>query len=62
MKASPKLTSDCMSLFFSPQDPVMRQVLDDMQANPASAHKHMQDARVKANIETLMAAGIIQTG
>ena len=51
-----------MSLFFSPQDPVMRQVLDDMQANPASAHKHMQDARVKANIETLMAAGIIQTG
>jgi len=44
------------------QDPVMRQVLDDMQQNPASAHKHMQDARVKANIETLMAAGIIQTG
>jgi stress-induced-phosphoprotein 1 len=44
------------------QDPVMRTVLDDMQRDPSSAHKHMQDARVKANIETLMAAGIIQAG
>jgi len=44
------------------QDPIMRQVLEDMQRDPSSAQKHMQDARVKANIETLMAAGIIQTG
>jgi len=44
------------------QDPVMRQVLEDMQRDPSSAQKHMQDARVKANIEILMAAGIIQTG
>jgi len=37
-------------------------VLEDMQRDPSSAQKHMQDARVKANIEILMAAGIIQTG
>lgn len=44
------------------QDPIMRNVLEEMQRDPSSAQKHMQDARVKANIETLMAAGIIQTG
>ncbi|EKX40562.1 hypothetical protein GUITHDRAFT_113348 [Guillardia theta CCMP2712] len=47
-------------------DPVMRQasdhlrVLDDMQSNPTSAAKHMQDPMVKRNIDLLVAAGIIQ--
>jgi len=42
------------------QDPVLRDVLNDMQTNPAAAQKHMQDASIAKKIETLVAAGIIQ--
>lgn len=42
------------------QDPVLRDVLNDMQTNPAAAQKHMQDPIIAKKIETLVAAGIIQ--
>mmetsp|Transcript_23512 Transcript_23512/g.36783 ORF Transcript_23512/g.36783 Transcript_23512/m.36783 type:complete len:140 (+) Transcript_23512:695-1114(+) len=42
------------------QDPIMREVLNDMSQNPASAQKHMQDAGIREKVEMLMAAGIIQ--
>lgn len=42
------------------QDPMMRQVLQDLQENPASAQKALRDPIVSANLEKLVAAGIIQ--
>lgn len=41
-------------------DPVMRQVLRDMQEDPGSAQKHMKHPDIAAKVETLVAAGIIQ--
>lgn len=42
-------------------DPLMQQLLQDMQQNPASAQSAMQDPDVRAKIEKLVAAGIIET-
>ena len=41
-------------------DPIMRQVLNDFQENPQAAQKHMQNKDIMANINKLVAAGIIQ--
>jgi len=42
-------------------DPVMRQVLDDMKSDPSSIQHHMKNPQIKANIEKLIAAGVIST-
>lgn len=41
-------------------DPVMRNVLRDMQEDPMSAQKHLADATVAAKFEKLVASGIVQ--
>lgn len=41
-------------------DPVMRQVLRDMQEDPASAQKHLSHPDIAKKVEKLVAAGIIQ--
>ena len=41
-------------------DPIMRQVLNDFQENPRAAQKHLENAHIAANINKLVAAGIIQ--
>lgn len=42
------------------QDPVMRQVLQDMQADPKAAQEHMKNTMVMAKIQKLVNAGILQ--
>ena len=42
------------------QDPVMRQVLQDMQADPKAAQEHMKNPMVMAKIQKLVNAGILQ--
>jgi len=42
-------------------DPVIRQVLQDFNENPAAAQAAMKDADVSAKIEKLIAAGVLQT-
>ena len=42
------------------QDPMIRQVLQDMQENPASGQRAMADPVVRAKIEKLIASGILQ--
>lgn len=44
------------------QDPIMRQILQDLQENPANAQDAMKDPTVRAKIEKLIASGILQTG
>lgn len=41
-------------------DPVMRQVLRDMQEDPAAAQKHLRHPEVSKKLEKLIAAGILQ--
>eukprot|EP00887_Chlorella_sp_A99_P005251 scaffold1.g5251.t1 len=41
-------------------DPIMRQVLQDMQENAAAAQKHMSNPMIARKIEKLVAAGILQ--
>jgi stress-induced-phosphoprotein 1 len=41
-------------------DPSIRQILNDFQENPAHAQRAMSDQHIRAKIEKLMAAGIIQ--
>ena len=41
-------------------DPIMRNVLRDMQEDPMSAQKHLADATVAAKFEKLVASGIVQ--
>jgi stress-induced-phosphoprotein 1 len=43
-------------------DPVINQVLKDFAENPNAAQKAMMDPIVRAKIEKLVAAGILQTG
>ncbi|CAM9630929.1 unnamed protein product [Choristocarpus tenellus] len=43
-------------------DPVVRQVLSDFKDNPQHANKALQDPGMRAKIEKLVAAGVIQTG
>lgn len=41
-------------------DPVMRQVLRDLEENPAAAQKHLKHPEIAKKIETLVASGIIR--
>ncbi|UZJ53852.1 hypothetical protein CBS101457_003172 [Exobasidium rhododendri] len=43
------------------QDPVMQSILQQAQGDPKALQNHMQDSRVRAKIEKLVAAGIIKT-
>jgi stress-induced-phosphoprotein 1 len=42
-------------------DPVMQQVLKDLQENPASGQQALKDPMMRAKLEKLIAAGIIET-
>eukprot|EP00761_Pharyngomonas_kirbyi_P012836 gb/GECH01012863.1/.p1 GENE.gb/GECH01012863.1/~~gb/GECH01012863.1/.p1 ORF type:complete len:568 (+),score=202.42 gb/GECH01012863.1/:1-1704(+) len=42
-------------------DPGMQQVLQDLKNNPQAASSHLSDPKIKANIDKLIAAGIIKT-
>jgi len=42
-------------------DPVMQQILQQAQQDPASLQDHMKNPQVRANIQKLVAAGIIKT-
>ncbi|GAX22809.1 stress-induced-phosphoprotein 1 [Fistulifera solaris] len=42
-------------------DPIVQQVLRDLQENPASIQQVMQDANMRSKIEKLIASGIIET-
>lgn len=42
------------------QDPSIRQVLNDFQENPSHAQRAMGDANIRAKIEKLIAAGVLQ--
>lgn len=44
------------------QDPVLQQVLRDFQENPSAAQAAMNDPSMRAKINKLIAAGIIETG
>lgn len=41
------------------QNPTMRNVLSAMQDDPKSANKYLADPEIKANIEKLIAAGVL---
>lgn len=43
-------------------DPVMRQVLTDLNENPTAGRRALQDPTVAAKIEKLIAAGVLRTG
>jgi stress-induced-phosphoprotein 1 len=43
------------------QDPVMQQVLKDLQENPAAGQQALKDPIMRAKLEKLIAAGIIET-
>eukprot|EP01127_Copromyxa_protea_P004853 TRINITY_DN14671_c0_g1_i1.p1 TRINITY_DN14671_c0_g1~~TRINITY_DN14671_c0_g1_i1.p1 ORF type:complete len:582 (-),score=207.47 TRINITY_DN14671_c0_g1_i1:28-1773(-) len=43
------------------RDPMMQQVLQDLKSDPKAAQHHMRDPITRANIEKLIAAGIIST-
>lgn len=43
-------------------DPIMRQVLQDLQSDPSAARRHMANAEVADKISKLVAAGVIRTG
>ena len=44
------------------QDPIIRQVLTDLQENPAAGRQALADPGVAAKIEKLIAAGVLRTG
>jgi stress-induced-phosphoprotein 1 len=44
------------------RDPIMMNVLQDMQTDPKAATKHLRDATVSAKINKLIAAGVLRTG
>ena len=43
-------------------DPVMRQVLQDFQDDPAAAQRHAAQPEVMAKIQKLVAAGVVRMG
>ncbi|KAI7861482.1 hypothetical protein BDF14DRAFT_1868849 [Spinellus fusiger] len=43
-------------------DPIMQQILKDMQQDPKAAQEHLKNPQVAANIRKLMAAGILRMG
>ncbi|BFZ64703.1 Hsp90 cochaperone [Saitoella coloradoensis] len=44
------------------QDPAMQAILQQMQQQPESIQEHMKDARVRANIQRLVGAGVLKMG
>ena len=42
-------------------DPVMRQVLEDLQTDPRGAQRHLQHPDIAAKIKKLVDAGVVQT-
>jgi len=42
------------------RDPVMSNILNDMQTNPTAAQQYMRDPGVSAKIQKLIAAGVLQ--
>lgn len=44
------------------QDPVMQSILNQAKGDPKALQEHMKDARVRKNIQKLMAAGVIRMG
>jgi hypothetical protein len=43
------------------RDPVMQQVLEDLQSDPRAAQRHMAHPEIRGKISKLIAAGIIRT-
>ena len=43
------------------RDPVMMQVLEDLQTDPRAAQKHMMHPEIRTKISKLVAAGIVST-
>jgi len=43
-------------------DPIMQSVLREMQSDPSSIQKHMQNKDIKTKIEKLITSGILQKG
>ncbi|KAK8963974.1 Heat shock protein STI [Platanthera guangdongensis] len=41
-------------------DPIMRQVLVDLQENPSSSHEHLKNPQIMNKIQKLISAGIVQ--
>jgi len=41
-------------------DPIMQQVLTDLQENPKAAQEHVKNAMVMERIQKLVSAGIVQ--
>jgi len=44
------------------RDPIMNQILNDMQTDPKAVANHMRNPQVAAKIQKLIAAGILRTG
>ncbi|KAL1993332.1 hypothetical protein VTN49DRAFT_3281 [Thermomyces lanuginosus] len=44
------------------QDPVMQSILQQAKSDPAALQEHMKNAHVRANIQKLVAAGVIRMG
>ncbi|KAI0000230.1 hypothetical protein F4779DRAFT_622554 [Xylariaceae sp. FL0662B] len=44
------------------QDPVMQSILQQAQSDPAALQEHMRNPNVRANIQKLIAAGVIRVG
>ena len=42
-------------------DPIMRQVLDDLQKDPVGAQRHLKHPEIAAKIQKLINAGVVQT-
>jgi stress-induced-phosphoprotein 1 len=43
-------------------DPIMRQILNDMQENPAAARDHLKNPMIAKKIQKLMTSGILRMG
>ena len=43
-------------------DPVMQQILQQMQEDPKAAQEHLKNPQVAANVRKLMSAGVIRMG
>ena len=43
-------------------DPVMRQVLQDLQEDPRTAAKHMSQPQIRMKLDKLVKAGIVRMG
>jgi len=41
-------------------DPIMRQILDDMQADPKAAQDHMKNPQIMRKIQKLVSAGVLR--